>query len=146
MAELQIVIFGLNREICGAETSQVKQIIQYQEIFKITKMPKFIEGKIMLRGMEIPIINLNKRLGLGETEITKKTKIILTEYQNKNLGFMVNEINELGKFTDEDVETLPTLIHEAGNLYMKKVVKKDDKIITIVDLHTVLTESEFAKL
>jgi purine-binding chemotaxis protein CheW len=146
MSDLQIVVFNLNKEICGAETSQVKQIIKYQETTKIPKMPKFVEGIIVLRNNEIPIINLNKRLEFGETEINKKTKIILTEIENKLIGFIVNDINELMKFTEEEIELLPQFIREAGNGYMNKVVKKDDKIITILDLHTILSESEIKKL
>lgn len=146
MADLHIVVFTLNKEICGAETSQVKQIIKYQEITKVPKMPKFIDGIISLRGNEIPIINLNKRLEFGETEVSKKTKIILTEIENKLVGFIVNDINELMKFTEDEIELLPQFIHEAGNGYMNKVVKRDDKIITIINLHTILSASEIKKL
>jgi purine-binding chemotaxis protein CheW len=146
MSDLQIVVFTLNKEICGAETSQVKQIIKYQEVTKIPKMPKFVEGIIVLRGSEIPIINLNKRLEFGETEINKKTKIILTEIENKLIGFIVNDINELMKTSENDIEVLPRIIQDAGNDYMTKVVKRDDKIISILDLHSILTQSELKKI
>ena len=107
MTNLQIVVFTLNKETCGAATEQVKQIIKYQELTKIPKMPKFIDGIIIIRGIEVPVINLNKRLEFGETEINKKTKIILTEIDSKLIGFIVNDIKELLKYSEEEVETLP---------------------------------------
>ena len=146
MADLQIVVFNLNVEVCGVDTSQIKQIIKYQEITKVPKMPKFIEGMINLRGRVIPVINLNKRFEFGETELTKKTKIIITEIEGHPLGFLVNDVQELMKLSDENIEVLPDLIHEAGNDYMKKVGKRGESLITIVDLHAILTESEMKRL
>ena len=58
----------------------------------------------------------------------------------------VNDIKELMKFSEDDVENLPPIINEAGNVYMTKVVKKDDEIISILDLHMILTDEELKKL
>jgi purine-binding chemotaxis protein CheW len=146
MTNLQIVVFTLNSETCGAETEQVKQIIKYQELIKVPEMLEFVEGILVLRGVEVPIINLNKRLGFGETVINKKTKIILTEIDNKLIGFIVNDIVELMKYVEEDIEILPGIINEAGNTYMSRVVKKDDSIISILDLSLILTQSELKKI
>ena len=146
MTNLQIVVFTLNNENCGAETEQVKQIIKYQEPAKKPEMPKFIDGIIVLRGIEIPIIDLNRRLDFGESIFNKKSKIILTEVETKLIGFIVNDIKELMKYLDADVEMLPGIINEAGNTYMTKVIKKDDDIISILDLHKILSESELEEL
>ena len=49
MEGMQIVVFRLNDGICGVNTSQVKEIVKYEEITKMPKMPRFIEGVINLR-------------------------------------------------------------------------------------------------
>ena len=74
MKEMQIVVFTLNGEICGVDASQVKEIVKFEGLAKMPKMPKFIEGIINLRGMVIPVVNLSKRFSLGELEVTKKNK------------------------------------------------------------------------
>jgi len=146
MSEIQIAVFTLNGELCGADSSQVKQIIKYQEVAKIPKMPKFLDGIINWRGNVVPIVSLNKRFELGETEINKKTKIILTTLNGKYVGFTVNDVVELLKLADEDIEIVPDIVQKAGNSYVKSVGKKGDKLVSIIDLDKVLADNEIKKI
>jgi purine-binding chemotaxis protein CheW len=146
MSELQTVVFNLNGQFYGAEASQVFQIIRYQEVTKVPRMPKFIEGIINYRGSILPVINLSKRFDIGDMEITKKTKILITRMEDKLAGFMVNDVSEIVKFTDEDIEPAPLLINSEANAYLKKVGKKEDKLISIIDLEKVLNDNEIKRL
>jgi len=40
MEGMQIVVFSLNDEICGVDTSQVKEIVKYEEV---SKMPECLD-------------------------------------------------------------------------------------------------------
>jgi len=146
MEGMQIVVFSLNDGICGVDTSQVKEIVKYEEVTKMPKMPKFIEGVINLRGNVVPIVNLNKRFRLGDTEITKKTKVIITHIDGKFIGFLVNDVYEIISLSSEDIEETPDLIRKVYNDYLKCVGKKGDKLISILDLSIVLTDSELEEL
>ena len=146
MAEIQIVVFSLNGEICGAQTSQVQEIKNYQDVTKVPEMPEFVEGIINLRGRVVPIINLNTRFGLGQTDFTRKTKVIITSMNENLVGFIVNDVSEIIKLSEDEVEVTPELIHRAGNAYLKSVGKKDGKLISILDLGAILSENEVEKL
>ncbi|MFZ5989120.1 MAG: chemotaxis protein CheW [Bacillota bacterium] len=146
MEAMQVVVFSLNDETCGVDTSQVKEIVKYEELTKMPKMPKFVDGVINLRGTVVPVVNLNRRFKLGETEISKKTKIIITELEGKLIGFIVNDVHEIIKLSSESIESTPELIKKVYNDYLKYVGKKGEKLISILDLSTILTDSELKKL
>lgn len=146
MSELQTVLFSLNGQHYGAEASQVFQIIRYQEVTKIPRMPKFIDGIINYRGSVLPVINLNRRFDMGEMEYSKKTKILVTKMHDKLAGFIVNDVNEIVKFTDEEIEPAPSAIFGDGNNFLSKVGKKDGKLITIIDLEKILNDNEIKRL
>jgi len=146
MEGIQIVVFTLNDEMCGVETTQVKEIVKYESITKIPDMPKFIDGVISLRGTVVPVVNLNKRFGLGETEMTKKTKIIINDIEGKLIGFIVNDVSEIIKIPAEDIENTPDLIKGTHNAYLKNVGKKGDQLISILDLSAILTDTEIKSL
>lgn len=146
MSELQVVVFSLNGQLFGAEASQVFQIIKYKEATKVPRMPKFIEGILNYRDSVLPIINLARRFDMGELEITKKTKILVTKMEDKLAGFIVNDVTELMKFTDEDIEAAPLMINSEVGAYLKKIGKKDGKLISIIDLDKVLNDSEIKRL
>ena len=146
MEAIQIVVFSLNDETCGVDTSQVKEIIMYENLTKMPKMPDFVDGVINLRGAVVPVVNLNKRFELGDIEISKKTKIIITQLQNRPIGFIVNNVFEIFKLAPENIESTPKLIQKVDNAYLKCVGKKGDKLISILDLDAILTDIELRKL
>ncbi|HHX18220.1 MAG TPA: purine-binding chemotaxis protein CheW [Clostridium sp.] len=146
MKEMQIVVFTLNGEVCGVDASQVKEIVKFEGLTKMPKMPKFIDGILNLRGIVVPVVNLIKRFNLGNEEITKKTKIIIIEVEEKLIGFIVDDVTEILKLSSQNIESTPDIIQKSYNHYLEYVGKKDDKLISILDLTNVLTDTELDKL
>jgi len=146
MSELKVIVFDLNGQLYGAEASQVFQIIRYKEPEKVPRMPKFIEGILNFRDSVLPVINLVKRFKLGESEITKKTKILVTNLGDRYVGFIVDDVAEIAGFTDDEVDPVPAVEKTGASAYLKKVGKKNDKLIFIIDLENVLNENEIKRL
>lgn len=146
MGELQIVVFSLNKEMCGVDTANVQEIIKYKDVIKVARMPKFIEGAIDYRGIMVPVINLNSRFGFGDTEYTKKTKIIIAKVSEILLGFIVNDVPGIFKLSEEEFEPAPDIIKQAGNVYLKNVAKLNGNLISVVDTALILEDKELKKL
>jgi NarL family two-component system sensor histidine kinase LiaS len=60
-------------------------------------MPKFVDGIINLRGNVVPVINLNKKFDFGSTELTKKSKIIISQKKDIYIGIVVDGVSEIIK-------------------------------------------------
>jgi purine-binding chemotaxis protein CheW len=146
MSELQVVVFEVNGEFFGAEASQVFQIIKYQEATKVPKMPKFVEGMLNYRESVLPVVNLAKRFDMGDITVNKKTKILVTKIEDNFAGFIVNDVSEIVKFSDSEVDSAPSINNGETAAYLKKVARKGDKLISIIDLENILTASEIKKL
>jgi len=146
MSELQVVVFEVNGEFFGAEASQVFQIVKYQEATKVPKMPKFIEGILNFRDTVLPVVNLAKRFDMGDISVNKKTKILVTKIEDKFAGFIVNDVMEIVKFAESEVDPVPGIINGETAAYLKKVARKGDKLISVIDLENILTASEIKKL
>ena len=128
MSEMNAVIFNLNDQLFGAEASQVFQIIRYQEPSKMPKMPRFIEGIINYRDTVLPVINLAKRFDLGDMDITKKTKILVTKLGEKYAGFIVSDVMEIMRFEEDEVEMAPSAVNVGTASYLRKIGKKGSSV------------------
>lgn len=146
MSELQVVVFSLNGQLYGAEAFQVYKIIKYQVPVKVPQMPEYIDGIIKYRNSVVPVIDLANRFELGRSEITKKTKIIVVKIDDKMAGFVVNDVNEIAKLVDDEIEAAPMILESTSGTYLKKVAKKGDDLISIIDLYTVLDSDEVKEL
>ena len=146
MEEIQIVVFSLNNDLCGADTLQVSQIIRYTGVTKLPEMPEFIEGVINLRGSVVPVVNLNRKFNFGDTEITQKTKVLITDMGGNLLGFIVNDVVQLEKLSEAEIEAVPDILSSSCNTYLKCVGKKGEKIISVLDLGKIISANELEKI
>jgi purine-binding chemotaxis protein CheW len=146
VSELQVVAFNLNNQVLGADALQVQEVLKYQHIDKVPGLPDFLDGEITLRGIQIPVVNLNKRFNLGDTEITPNTKIIVTRIKNNYVGFVVNGISEIGKISRENMELPPDVLKKAGINFIKCIGKTGDRLILILDLEKILTQCEIESI
>ncbi|HOJ80693.1 MAG TPA: chemotaxis protein CheW [Clostridiales bacterium] len=146
MSELNVVIFNLNGQLFGADASQVFQIIRYQEPVRMPKMPSFIEGVINYRDTVLPVINLVKRFELGNMDVNKKTKILVARIGEKYAGFLVNDVTEIIRFAENEVEEAPSVVNAGTASYLKKIGKKEDMLYSIIDLENILNEAEKKRL
>ena len=146
MADIQIVVFDLIDELCGVETTQVSEIVKYQEVTKVPEMPDFIEGIINLRSHVVPIINLNRRCHLGESADISATKVIITNIDGQQIGFIVDNVIEIVRLTPEDSEEAPEIIKKWGKKYIKYVGKVNGKLVNILDFSKILSEEEMVHI
>ena len=61
-------------------------------------------------------------------------------------GFIVNDVSEIVKFTDNDIEPAPGVICGEANTFLSKVGKKGDQLVSIIDLEKILNDNEVKKL
>jgi len=142
MAIKQYVIFKVDNEDFGIEISQVSSIEKPLEIFKVPNTPEFIEGLVNLRGKVYTVFNLRKKFKLPYTGIDENSKIIIVNVNSTMAGFIVDEVKEILKVDDENIEETPTSISEANKKYLSGIAKVNEKIILLLELDKILTNEE----
>jgi len=144
--ELQLVVFSLGREEFAVEVTQVREIMRMEEITRMPKSPPFVEGIINLRGQIIAVVDLAKRLNLEAAEKGAETRIIVVEAEDVKVGMIVDSVSEVLRVSAEEVEASPTLAADMSAAYIQGVVKKDNRLIILLDLTKVLSLDEIARL
>lgn len=136
----QLVVFKLKKELYGIPITQVKEIIKMTQISKLPEMPRYIPGIINLRGKIHVIYDLRARFGLEGKDTNMDTKIIVIS--EKNLGFIVDEVNAISKIEQEDIYTIADLPVDFNKKYISNIVKHNDDIIIILNLNEILSSQE----
>jgi len=144
--EMQLVVFSLGREEFAVEVTQVREIMRMEEITRMPKSPHFVEGIINLRGQIIAVVELAKRLNLEAGERSGDTRIIVVEAEDIKVGMIVDSVSEVLRVESEAVEASPTLATDVSSAFLRGVVKKDNRLIILLDLTKVLSLEEMAGL
>ena len=114
--QIACVFFSLCRELFGINVINVLRVINLDRIIKIPKAPDFIVGAITLEGNVIPVVDLAKKIALGQTDVTAKTKVVVLEVPHHETMFMVGIMidNVLDVATIERAKMTPPVLESMG--------------------------------
>jgi purine-binding chemotaxis protein CheW len=142
MATRQLVIFSINDEEFGIDIEQVNIIERPMEIFKIPNTPDFVEGLVNLRGKVHTVFNMRKRFKMPVKEFDDNTKIIMANTGSAVVGLVVDEVKEIIKVEDSDIESTPKVLMDMKRKYVSGIAKVENRIILLLDLDIILSVEE----
>ncbi len=140
--ERQLVVFDLNEEAYGVDISQVREIIRMQEITRVPRAPDFIEGVINLRGKVIPVVDLRARFSMPSTERTEEHRICVVDVDGQDIGMVVDAVKEVSRIPSSSIEPPSSVITTNDSEYLTGIVKTDEKLIILLDIAKVISNSE----
>ena len=140
--EKQLVVFELSNEFYGVDISVVESIIKMQSITQLPQTPDYVMGVTNLRGSVLPVINLRTRFGMEEREDTRKTRIIIVTMGDIKVGVVVDEVSEVLRVSDESIEPLPPMVSTVNSVFLKGIIRLEDRLVILLDPGKVLNAEE----
>jgi purine-binding chemotaxis protein CheW len=116
----------------------VQEIIRVAEITQIPRAPEFIKGVINLRGRIIPVVDLKRKLNLGDVEHTRQARIVVVKIKDRLLGLLVDGASQVLKVPVSTIEPAPEEVLEIDANYIRGVAKLEKRLIILVDLQKIL--------
>ena len=144
MKELKILIFGLNNELYATDIMEVERILGYEISTELPESPGFLDGVIQYEDGVLPIINLANKFKLQSNNISDENKIIVVKRERDKFGVLVDNVSEVININEADIDTPKTVTTLVPQKYIRGLVKKENKIIIMLDLLKILTEEEEA--
>jgi purine-binding chemotaxis protein CheW len=143
------VLFTLCKESFGMDVENVLRVINLEKIMKVPKAPTFIVGALSLDGNVIPVVDLAKKIELGETTITAGTKVMVLEIFHDDTtllaGVLIDDV--LDVVTIEENKLLPPVLESMGfdADSLHGMYKLEETFYNILN-PTKIFEKEFASL
>ncbi|MEA1982858.1 MAG: chemotaxis protein [Campylobacterota bacterium] len=150
--EMELVDFRILKQedgevyegIYGINVSKVREIIRVPALTELPGTPEFIEGIFDLRDVVIPVVNLAKWMGITPPEESEKTsRVIITEFNNVLIGFIVHEAKRIRRINWNDIEPA-SFMSTTGSLDSNKITGvtkiEGDNVLLILDLESVVQD------
>ena len=144
--ELQVVVFTLEKEEYCVPVMQVREIVSHTPPTRIPHTPPFIEGVINLRGTITSVLDLRKRFGLNTAAHGEDTRIIVVDFAEDSLGFLVDSVSEVLRLPAKTFEPPPSQVIGLDSEFIQGVGKIGDRLLILLDLERVLSHLEVAEL
>lgn len=139
---LQLVSFNVGAEEFAVDILNVQEINRMAHLTRVPNAPVYISGVINLRGKVIPIIDLRRRLGLGNTINDGSTRIVVIEIDEKVVGFIVDKVNEVIRINKDITEAPPTMVSGIDKDFITYIAKLEDRLLILLDLEKVIRKED----
>ncbi len=156
--ELELVDFRLFKKeadgtiyegIYGINVAKVREIIKMPKLTELPGSEDYIEGIFDLRGVVVPVVDLAKWMGINipdENEAPIKKRVIITEFNNILIGFIVHDAKRIRRISWADIEPA-SFSRGQGRLDRSKITGitriEGGEILLILDLESIVEEMGF---
>lgn len=136
---LELLLFRLGgRQVFGINVFKVQEVIHCPALTKVPHAHPVVRGIANMRGKTISVIDLAMAVGKPGVANPEDCYVIITEYNRKVQGFLVNSVDRILNMNWEEI--LPPPKGAGMSSYLTAVTKIDRELVEIIDVEKVLAE------
>ena len=139
---VELATFLVGDALCGMDILKIQEINKLIDMTSVPQAPDYVLGILNLRGQIITSIDLSKKLGLGETNLSKDPRNIIVNSKGEHIGLLVKRISDVVQANTDKFESPPSNMGGIQGEYFTGVYKTTDKLIGILDVEKVLRIEE----
>jgi purine-binding chemotaxis protein CheW len=142
--ELSFLVFRLGSDEFGLPIDAVDEVaVVPEQITRVPKTPKFLEGVINLRGEVLPVVDQRRRFDMPKLEDGAGRRLVVVRTQRHRAGLIVDSVSEVLRCSTEAVEKAPELTEDIARLIQGVVnLEEAERIVLLLDPTELLTRAE----
>lgn len=137
--ELEIVEFQVGQNKFGINVIKVKEIIQPIGITFIPHAHPHVEGIVQLRGEVLPVVSMNRVLGIPIQNKSDQEKFIVAEFNKQRVVFHVDNVTQIHRISWDQIEK-PSDIYQGSSSHVIGVIKRQEEMILLVDFEKIIVD------
>lgn len=143
VANAQYLTFKLDREVFAIDIARVREVLEFQSMTHVPGTPGFLRGVINLRGNVVPVIDMRLKLGLGMTEKSVDTCVVIAEVtidgEGTVLGALVDSVEEVIDLDASHLAPPPAMGERTSSNVIQGMGRRGDRFFMILDLDSTFT-------
>ncbi|WP_025783181.1 chemotaxis protein [Sporosarcina sp. D27] len=137
--ELEIVEFEVAGSRYGINVIKVKEIIVPMPITPIPHADPAVEGIIQLRGEILPVISMERVLGMGPSSNPQNDKYIVSSFNKQQVVFHVHNVTMIHRISWDAIEK-PSGAYSAETSPVIGVIKLGGDMMLLLDFEKIVME------
>lgn len=135
---IELSTFYVGNALCGMDILKIQEINKLMEMTEVPQAPEYVNGILNLRGQIVTIIDLGKKLGLGQTAISSESRNVIVNAPGEHIGLFVKKISDVVTANPQYIEAPPANMQGIQGDFFTGVYKTEDKLIGILAIAQIL--------
>lgn len=138
--ELEVLEFMVAGNHYGINVAKVREILPMTEITPVPNSHPCIEGIFMPRDTIITVISLKRALGFDNGDSTKSDMLIITNFNNLNIAFDVDQVLGIHRVSWTDIVKPDSTVNTPGASIATGIIKKEKNLIIVLDFERIVED------
>jgi len=142
--------FLLGKDLFGIQVSEIREVIEYKQVFKIPRVPEYLKGVINLRGEVVPIIDLNSRFYNTPCLVTGSTSIVVVEMNDDGhkipIGVMIDSVKAVTELYENKIESVPEIGSRIRADFVEGIGKLEEQFVILLKVQNILNIEELSNI
>jgi purine-binding chemotaxis protein CheW len=139
---VQMVTFRLGGDLFAADIHGVERVLRRQEPTPVPNVPDWIIGVIEYQKRVVPVIDLRARFEMDATDATNETRVLVFNAEDQWIAGVVDAVLDVAAMDKASVQPPPPLFRGLAGEYLKGIVRRDNKLVMLLDVTKLLTATE----
>ena len=139
---VQFLSFTLGEEEYGVDILRVQEIRSWEPVSRIPNVPSYEKGVVNLRGAIVPIIDLRERFGLGCSQYTSMTVIVVLQAhigdKTRVIGVVVDAVSDVIDVDKKNIQSAPNFGAKVSTEFISGLVSVNQRMVMLLDVDKLL--------
>ena len=142
--ERQFLVFRLGDDEFGLPIEAVDEVARVpDQITRLPRTPKFLEGVVNLRGEVLPVVDQRRRFDMPALDERAARRLVVVRTERHKAGLIVDSVSEVLRCPADEIEPAPNLSNETVKLVHGVVnLEQAGRIVLLLDPAELLTRAE----
>ena len=134
--EWQVVVFFLGDQSFAINVDKTREILRWPGCRVIPESPRAMIGITSVRGEVLPMVDLRVFLGIESKTELEQCKVIIAEFNEVKLGFVVDAVERIYRINSEDLDS--SLTGKYLGEWILYVIKRDARNVLLLDYEAIV--------
>jgi purine-binding chemotaxis protein CheW len=158
MATRSFATFHLNDQLFGIDILLIREINKQLDLSIVPHAPNYIRGLVNLRGQIVTILDLNRRLSVGDSNLSRHSHSVILKTESEmsaireregrndlmsvqdKVGFLVDDIEDVITVDEQEIEPPLTTLSGIEGKYFSGVVKLENTLMAILNVKRIIED------
>jgi purine-binding chemotaxis protein CheW len=142
--DLRFLAFKLSGDEFALPIDAVDEVARVPEqITRLPRTPKFLEGVVNLRGVVLPVVDQRRRFDMPACENAAGRRLIVVRSEQHRAGLIVDSVTEVLRCSPDAITSAPDLTGEAAGI-VRSVINLEEfgRMLLLLDPSELLSRTE----
>jgi purine-binding chemotaxis protein CheW len=142
--ELRFLVFQLDDSEFALPIEAVEEVARVpDQITRLPKTPKFLEGVVNLRGEVLPVVDQRRRFEMQATTASATRRLVVVRTEQHRAGLIVDSVSEVLRCSSDRIQPSPDLTGDAlGIVHSVINLEEKGRMVLLLDPSELLTRTE----